>query len=143
MSVGETLNVRDHDGGEVHVPAGIPSLRVVPMPYDANHNGDIFGGWIMSQVDIAGGVEASRRAQGRVATVAVDSFVFKQPVRVGDVVSLYARIIETGRSSMKVDVSVYVERSQTGYQVVKVTEAVLIYVAINQQGEKRLVPAAK
>mgnify|MGYP000491128836 CR=1 FL=1 len=133
----------DRENGSVCLPDGVPSLRVVPMPYDANHNGDIFGGWIMSQVDVAGGVEASRRAQGRVVTVAVESFVFKQPVRIGDVVSFYARIIETGRTSMKVDVSVYVERSQTGYEVVKVTEAVLSYVAINQQGEKRLVPAAK
>ncbi len=126
----------------VALPLVPPTLRVVPMPYDANHNGDIFGGWIMSQVDVAGGVEACRRAQGRVTTVAVNSFIFKQPVRIGDVVSFYATIIETGRTSMKVDVAVYAERNLAEPQVVKVTEAVLTYVAINQQGAKRPLPAA-
>lgn len=126
----------------IALPAVQPTLRVVPMPYDANHNGDIFGGWIMSHVDVAGGVEAYRRAQGRVTTVAVNSFVFKQAVRIGDVVSFYASIIETGRTSVKVDVAVYAERSSPEARVVKVTEAVLTYVAINQQGEKRLLPVA-
>ena len=122
------------------LPAGAPTLRVVPMPYDANHNGDIFGGWIMSQVDVAGGIEACRRAKGRVATVAVNSFVFKQSVRIGDVVSFYAEIVETGRTSIKVDVAVFAERNLMAPETVKVTEAVLTYVAINQQGEKRLLP---
>ena len=124
----------------VSLPEGVPTLRVVPMPYDANHNGDIFGGWIMSQVDVAGGIMACRRARGRVTTVAVNSFVFKQPVRIGDVVSFYAEIVEIGRTSMKVDVAVYAERNLAQPHAVKVTEAVLTYVAITQQGEKRELP---
>ena len=86
----------------VTLPAGMPALRVVPMPADANFHGDIFGGWIMSQVDIAGSIPASRRARGRVATVAVNSFVFKQPVLIGDVVSFFATIEKTGRTSITV-----------------------------------------
>src|SRR3954471_4632144 len=82
----------------VHLPPGMPALRVTPMPADANFHGDIFGGWIMSQVDIAGAIPASRRARGRVATVAVNSFVFKEPVLIGDVVSIYATIEKTGRT---------------------------------------------
>lgn len=132
----------ENEAVAVSLPSVQPTLRVVPMPYDANHNGDIFGGWIMSHVDVAGGVEAYRRAQGRVTTIAVNSFVFKQAVRVGDVVSFYASIIETGRTSIKVDVAVYAERSTPDACVVKVTEAVLTYVAINQHGEKRTLPAS-
>ena len=94
----------------------------------------------MSQVDVAGGIMACRRARGRVTTVAVNSFVFKQPVRIGDVVSFYAEIVETGRTSMKVDVAVYAERNLAQPHAVKVTEAVLTYVAITQQGEKRELP---
>src|ERR671930_353766 len=90
----------------VTLPAAMPVLRVVPMPADANFHGDIFGGWIMSQVDIAGGILASRRAHGRVATVAVNSFVFKQPVLIGDVVSFFAKIVRVGRTSITVDVEV-------------------------------------
>ena len=128
---------------EVQMPLGAPTLRVVPMPYDANHNGDIFGGWIMSQVDVAGGIVACRRAKGRVTTVAVNSFVFKQPVRIGDIVSFFAEIVEVGRTSVKVDVAVYAERDLAQPHVVKVTEAVLTYVAINQQGEKRELPGGE
>ena len=91
----------------------------------------------MSQVDIAGAVVAMRRARGRVATVSVDSFSFKQPVFVGDLVSLYAKIVSTGRTSIKVDVEVYAERDPMQPVTVKITEAVLTYVAINQQGAKR------
>ncbi len=117
-----------------------PTLRVVPMPSDANQHGDIFGGWIMAQVDIAGAVEAMRRARGRVATVSVDSFAFKQPVYVGDIVSLFARIVATGRTSIRVDVEVYAERNPLRPVIVKVTEAVLTYVAIDAQGAKRPLP---
>lgn len=124
----------------IELPEALPTLRMVPMPCDANHNGDIFGGWIMSQVDVAGGIAACRRANGRVTTVAVNSFLFKVPVRVGDIVSLYATIVETGRTSLKVAVAVYAERYFPVQSVVKVTEAVLTYVAINQHGEKRLLP---
>ena len=111
------------------------------MPSDANQNGDIFGGWIMSQVDVAGAVEAMRRARGRVVTVSVDSFSFKQPVFVGDIVSFYTRIVSTGRTSIRVDVEVFAKRDPASPVTVKVTEAVLTYVAINQQGEKRELPS--
>src|SRR5216117_417340 len=95
----------------VLLPDKAPTLRVVPMPADANQHGDIFGGWVMSQVDIAGGVVAARRARGRVATVAVNSFVFREPVLIGDVVSFYAEILRVDRTSITVDVQVYAQRN--------------------------------
>ncbi len=119
------------------LPNKQPALRVMPMPADANQYGDIFGGWIMSQVDIAGATVAMHRARGRVATVAVNSFVFNQPLSVGDVVSFFAEVIATGRTSIKVTVEVYAERNPAQPITVKVTEATLTYVAINQQGNKR------
>lgn len=106
-----------------------PMLRVAPMPSDANQHGDIFGGWIMSQVDIAGGIAAAIRARGRVATVAVNSFVFKEPVMIGDRVSFYADVVRVGRTSITVEVEVYAERNPSELEVVKVTEATLTYVA--------------
>ena len=115
------------------------ALRVIPMPADANANGDIFGGWIMSQVDLAGSVPAVRRARGRIATVAVNQFLFKQPVQIGDVVSFYATIKRIGRTSITVDVEVYSERKR-GTMVVKVTEAELTYVAITIEGQPRELP---
>ena len=115
-------------------------LRVVPLPADVNANGDIFGGWVMSQVDIAGGVAAAQRARGRVATVAVNAFRFKQPISIGDVVSLYARIERIGRTSITVHVEVIAERNPTSPVVVKVTEATLTYVAIDRSGVKREIP---
>ena len=124
----------------VRLPAGQPALRVVPMPADVNPAGDIFGGWVMAQVDIAGGQVAMRRARGRVATVAVNSFQFKQPVSVGDVVSFYADIIKVGRTSITVDVAVYAERNPAAPVVVKVTEAILTYVALDAAGAKRELP---
>jgi acyl-CoA thioesterase YciA len=112
------------------LPAGRePMLRVVPMPSDVNSSGDIFGGWIMSQVDIAGAIPAIRLAKGRVATVAVNSFVFKQPVMIGDLVSFYAEVARVGRTSITVNVEVYAERGLER-AVVKVTEATLTYVAV-------------
>ena len=117
-----------------------PSLRVMPMPADANQNGDIFGGWIMSQVDIAGGTVASRVARGRVATVAVNAFVFKQPVSVGDVLSFYADVVKIGNTSVRINVEVYAERRPSDPKVVKVTEATLTYVAIDGAGQPRPVP---
>ena len=122
------------------LPNKQPALRVVPMPSDANQNGDIFGGWMMAQVDVAGGMVAMRRAKGRVATVAVDSFVFNQPVSVGDIVSLYAEVVATGRTSLKVRVEVFAERNPEHPITVRVTEAMLSYVAINQHGMKRPLP---
>jgi acyl-CoA thioesterase YciA len=127
----------------VQLPKGQPALRVMPMPADVNQNGDVFGGWIMAQVDVAGAIPAMQRARGRVATVSVNSFLFKQPVSVGDVVSFFADIVETGRTSIKVNVEVYAERNPTNPVTVKVTEATLTYVAINQQGVKRELPAAE
>ena len=117
-----------------------PALRVVPMPSDANQAGDIFGGWIMSQVDIAGSIPAIRRARGRVATVAVNSFSFKQPVFVGDLVSLYADIVRIGRTSITVDVEVFAQRNPLKNECVKVTEATLTYVAVDENRKPRVVP---
>jgi len=123
------------------LPAGKqPSLRVMPMPADANQNGDIFGGWIMSQVDIAGGAVASRLARGRVATVAVKEFVFKQPVHIGDLLSFYVDVERIGKTSITVTVEVYAERRPSDPKVVKVTEATLTYVAIDGAGQPRPVP---
>ncbi|HXF17338.1 MAG TPA: acyl-CoA thioesterase [Burkholderiales bacterium] len=113
-----------------------PTLRVVPMPSDANYTGDIFGGWIMSQVDIAGSIPAIEVAKGRVATVAVNSFIFKQPVMIGDLVSFYANVVRTGRTSITVDVEVYARR-RTLHEVVKVTEATLTYVAVDDERRPR------
>jgi acyl-CoA thioesterase YciA len=118
-----------------------PTLRVIPMPADANYTGDIFGGWIMSQVDLAGSVPAIRLAKGRVATVAVNSFVFKQPVLVGDLVSFYAEVVKVGRTSITVDVTVYAQRRPDKDECVKVTEAVLTYVAVDSQRRPRVVSA--
>jgi acyl-CoA thioesterase YciA len=118
----------------------LPALRVMPMPADANQNGDIFGGWIMAQVDIAGGTVAGRIARGRVATVAVKQFVFKQPVQVGDLVSFYADVENIGNTSITVTVEVFAERRPESPRVVKVTEATLTYVAIDASGRPRPVP---
>jgi acyl-CoA thioesterase YciA len=122
------------------LPEREPALRVVPMPADANQHGDIFGGWVMSQVDIAGSVPAARRARGRVATVAVNSFVFKQPVLVGDVVSFYAEITRVGQTSITVDVQVYAQRNPGKVICVKVTEACLTYVAVGPDRRPKLLP---
>src|SRR5438876_11077100 len=122
------------------LPSLAPVLRVVPMPADANYHGDIFGGWIMSQVDIAGSIPASRRAKGRVATVAVNSFVFKEPVLIGDIVTFYADIVRTGRTSITVDVNVVSQRRPGDEIVVKVTEATLTYVAIGADRLPRELP---
>ena len=125
--------------GGVTMPGMEPVLRVMPMPSDVNPSGDIFGGWVMAQVDIAGAVPAMRLARGRIATVAVNSFLFKQPISVGDIVSFYASIVRVGRSSITVDVQVYAERNPANPIVVKVTEAQLTYVAVNADGSKRAV----
>ena len=122
---------------KLSLPDSQPTLRVVPMPADVNASGDIFGGWVMSQVDIAGGFAAMKRARGRIATVAVNAFQFKQPISVGDVVSFYAEVIRVGRTSITVDVQVYAERHPADPVVVKVTEATLTYVATNLDGSKR------
>jgi acyl-CoA thioesterase YciA len=112
-------------------------MRVMPMPADVNANGDIFGGWIMAQVDIAGGVLAARLAKGRIATVAVNQFVFKQPVSIGDLLSFYAQVLRIGNTSVTVHVEVYAERNPADPHVVRVTEANLTYVAIDDRGRPR------
>ena len=122
------------------LPDKIPALRVMPMAAALNQFGDVFGGWVMAQVDVAGAIPAMRRARGRVATVSVNSFVFKQPVSSGDVVSLYADVVHVGRSSITVNVEVYAERNFASPVTVKVTEAQLTYVAIDPDGMKRDVP---
>jgi acyl-CoA thioesterase YciA len=121
-------------------PAKMPVLRVMTMPADTNPAGDIFGGWVMAQVDIAGGIAAAQRARSRVATIAVNSFQFKQPISVGDVVSFYAEIVKTGRTSVTVDVLVIAERHPENPVTVKVTEATLTYVALDAAGNKRELP---
>ncbi|MBN9340707.1 MAG: acyl-CoA thioesterase, partial [Comamonadaceae bacterium] len=112
-------------------------MKVIPMPADTNANGDIFGGWVMAQVDLAGAVLPARVVQGRMATVAVKEFVFKQPVRVGDILSFYSSVVRLGRTSVTVDVEVYAERFATQGSYVKVTEALLTYVAIDASGKPR------
>jgi acyl-CoA thioesterase YciA len=115
-----------------------PTLRVVAMPCDSNPSGDIFGGWVMSHVDIAGAIPAIRVARGRVATVAVNSFVFKQPILVGDLVSLYAAVVRVGRTSITVSVEVFAQRDRLE-ECVKVTEATLTYVAVDEHRQPRVV----
>ena len=135
------MGIASHQPPNLALPEGKhAALRVMTMPADANHNGDIFGGWIMSQVDIAGGTVAGRVARGRVATVAVNSFVFKQPVQIGDLVSFYAEIVRVGNTSVTVNVEVYAERRPSDPKVVKVTEATLTYVAIDSNGQPRPIP---
>jgi len=112
-------------------------LRVMPMPADSNANGDIFGGWIMAQVDIAGSILPARLSRGRVTTVAVNEFTFKQPVSIGDLLSFYATITRVGRTSITVHVEVMAERDPENLHVVKVTEANLTYVAIDREGKPR------
>ena len=119
-----------------------PALRVMPMPADANQNGDIFGGWIMAQVDIAGGTAAGKIARGRVATVAVKEFTFKQPVQIGDLLSFYVDLERIGNTSITVTVEVFAERRPHDPRVVKVTEATRTYVAIDSTGRPRPVPRA-
>ena len=125
-------------GSPTRLPEREPVLRVVPMPADVNQHGDIFGGWIMAQVDIAGGVVAARQARGRVATVAVNSFTFKQPVLVGDLVTFFAEVTRIGKTSITVDVEVFAQRNPKEEVTVRVTEASLTYVAVGSDRRPRL-----
>lgn len=126
----------------VTLPQREPTLRVVAMPSDANYSGDIFGGWIMGQVDLAGSIPALNKSRGKVVTVAVNSFVFKEPIYIGDVVSFYAEILKVGRTSLTVDVQVYAQRDPAKPVCVKVTEAELTYVAVDENGKPRVVPTS-
>ena len=124
---------------EATAPAGEPAIRVIAMPADANPNGDIFGGWLMSQMDIAGGSVAVARAHGRTATVAVDAMTFHKPVFVGDVVSVYAEIRRVGRTSMQVHVQAWARRGRGDVEEM-VTEGTFTYVAIDENRRPRPVP---
>jgi acyl-CoA thioesterase YciA len=115
-------------------------MKVMPMPADTNANGDIFGGWVMAQVDLAGSVLPARHIKGRMATVAVNEFLFKQPVRVGDLLSFYSEVMRIGRTSITVKVEVFAERRTAQGQFTKVTEATVTYVAIDEQGRPREIP---
>jgi acyl-CoA thioesterase YciA len=112
-------------------------LKVIPMPGDCNANGDIFGGWVMAQVDLAGSVIPARHTQGRMATVSVNEFIFKQPVRVGDILSFFSEVTRIGRTSVTVKVEVFAERFRSQGSYIKVTEASVTYVAIDDQGRPR------
>lgn len=116
------------------------ALRIMPMPSDTNPNGDVFGGWLMSQVDIAGSVPASGIAKGRVSTVAVTNFVFKKPVFTGDLVSFYAKVVKIGNTSITVEVEVFAQRGRFGDDIVKVTEATLVYVSLDEDGKPKPIP---
>jgi acyl-CoA thioesterase YciA len=141
----EITSAPENKASESVAPLQLPSdhqlvMRVMPMPADANGNGDIFGGWIMAQVDLAGAVLPARIAKGRITTVAVNQFVFKQPVSVGDLLSFYAKVERIGRTSITVQVEVYAERNPENLHVVKVTEANLTFVAIDHNGQPRVIP---
>jgi acyl-CoA thioesterase YciA len=118
-----------------------PAIRVLAMPADTNPTGDIFGGWIMAQMDLAGGILASRRARGRVVTVAMNAFEFLEPVFVGDLVSCYGHVVRVGRTSLTLQLTAYAERAADPGQVVKVTEATVTFVAVDEQRRPRPVPA--
>jgi acyl-CoA thioesterase YciA len=124
---------------EIRPPDREPALRTLAMPGDANPNGDIFGGWVLAQMDLAGAVPAVKRARGRVATVAIDAMRFHRPIFVGDLVSCYATILAEGATSMQVRVETWVERS-AGDEIMKVTEGMFVYVAIDADGGKRPLP---
>lgn len=126
---------------EPDISRGEPALRALAMPADANPNGDIFGGWVLAQMDLAGAVPAARRARGRIATVAVDAMRFHRPVFIGDLVSCYARIVKTGTTSISVLVETFAERRHDGSEV-KVTEGTYVYVAIDKEGRPRPIPEA-
>lgn len=120
-------------------PQGSVTLQTIAMPADANANGDIFGGWLMAQMDLGASVLARRRAKGRVATVAVDAMQFHLPVKVGDVVSIYSDLVQQGRTSMGIQIEVWAQHLGAE-DPHKVTEARFTFVAIDDVGEKRLLP---
>jgi len=136
------------DSPSAHVAATLKSLpvdmelvlKVIPMPGDVNANGDIFGGWVMAHCDMAASVIPVRHARGRMATVAVNEFVFKQPVRLGDILSFYSKLLRIGRTSITVSVEVFAERAVAQGAYVKVTEATFTYVAIDDHGRPRPIP---
>jgi len=122
------------------LPDKQPAIRVAAMPADTNSGGTIFGGWIMSQVDVAGSIAALERARGRVVTVAVNSFEFHQPVFPGDLISCYSEVIKVGRTSITVKVEVYAQRNPGKLKTIKVTEAELTFVALDENRKPRNIP---
>ena len=120
-------------------PSEAPTIRVIAMPADTNYNGDIFGGWLLSQMDLAGGTLASRVSRGRIATVHIEGMSFLAPVAVGDEVSIYATLISTGRTSMKIDIAAW-RRHRGEEESVKVTEGHFVYVAIDENKQSRQLP---
>lgn len=118
---------------------GMPAIRTIAMPADANANGDIFGGWLMGQMDLAAGLVAGRRAAGRVVTAAVDSMSFLHPVSIGDEVSIYAKVLSVGRTSMRIEVAAY-RRERSEETQTKVTSARFVFVAVDPHGKPRQVP---
>lgn len=126
---------------EATMPEGVPVIRTIAMPADTNPNGDIFGGWLMSQMDLAAGNVATRRSRGRAATVAVEAMSFLSPVAVGDEVSLFATIAKEGRTSLRIEVEAW-RRARASEQTTKVTEAVFTFVAIDEDGRPRALPGA-
>ena len=127
---------------ETEQPRGELTVRTIAMPADTNANGDIFGGWVLSQMDQAGGIAAVERAQGRVVTIAVDAMTFIRPVRVGDVLCVYTAIDTVGRTSMKLHIEAWAQRFQT-HRREKVTDATFTFVAIDETGRPRPVPAGE
>ena len=121
-------------------PSGELTVRLIAMPADTNANGDIFGGWVLSQMDQAGGIAAVERAQGRVVTVAVEAMTFIRPVHIGDVLCVYTEVAKVGRSSMKIHIEAWAQRFRT-HRREKVTDAVFTFVAIDETGRPRPIPA--
>jgi acyl-CoA thioesterase YciA len=143
MSIADGAKPDRSGGATAQLPADQELvLKVIPMPSDTNASGDIFGGWVMAQVDLAGSVIPARIAKGRLATVAVNEFIFKQPVRVGDILSFYAAVQRVGRTSITVKVEVFAETFRSQGRYIKVTEALLTYVALDEQGRPRPVQPA-
>ena len=128
--------------GEAEQPQGELTVRLIAMPADTNANGDIFGGWLLSQMDQAGGIAAVERAQGRVVTIAVEAMTFIRPVRVGDVLCVYTNVDKVGRTSMKIHIEAWARRFSSHFRE-KVTDAVFTFVAIDENGRPRPVPAAE
>jgi len=137
MTPNRDEKITEHMPGQ---PKGELALKTLAMPADANPAGDIFGGWLMSQMDIAGGIAAYIRAHGRVATVAVNGFIFHKPVHIGDVLSCYVDILKTGDSSITALVEAWIVRRETSHDEIKVTEGTFTFVALNEDGTKRSVP---
>lgn len=132
---------KEGDARKMPMERGEPVIRMAPMPADMNSNGDIFGGWVLSQMDIAGGIVAARRARGRVVTVAVNAMQFHQPIRVGDLVSIYGRVVNVGRTSVSVQLETIVTRRLDPTEIT-VTEGTFVFVAIDEKGNKRALPMA-